>query len=85
MKIKLENVKSKRYGDFEAVFLKEPNKHAPLKKKFLRHYNNPFMAKNLRKRIMVRSKLRNNYNKNKYKRQRKSLCESFTKNKKELL
>ena len=64
LKIKLENVKSKRYGDFEAVFLKEPNKHAPLKKKFLRHYNNPLMAKNLRKRIMVRSKLRNNYNKN---------------------
>ena len=64
MKIKLENVKSKRYGDFEAVFLKEPNKHAPLKKKFLRHYNNPFMAKNLRKQIMVRSKLGNNYNKN---------------------
>ena len=31
------------------------------------------MAKNLRKRIMVRSKLRNNYNKNKYKRQR-NLC-----------
>ena len=53
--------------------MKEPNKHAPLKKKFLRHYNNPLMAKNLRKRIMVRSKLRNNYNKNKYKRQR-NLC-----------
>ena len=80
MKIKLENIKSKRYGDFEAVFfLKELNKHAPLKKKFLRH-KNPFMTKTLRKQVQVRSKLRNNYNKNrnyenwcKYKRQR-NLC-----------
>ena len=64
LKIKLENIKSKRYGDFEAVFfLKELNKHAPLKKKFLGH-SIPFMTKNLRKQIMVRSKLRNNYNKN---------------------
>ena len=80
MEIKPENIKSKRYGDFEAVFfLKELNKHAPLKKKFLGH-SIPFMTKNLRKQIMVRSKLRNNYNKNrnyetwcKYKRQR-NLC-----------
>ena len=65
LEIKPENIKSKRYGDFEAVFfLKELNKHAPLKKKFLRHNNNPFMTKSLRKQIMVRSKLRNNYNKN---------------------
>ena len=51
LKIKLENIKNKRYSDFEAVFLKELNKHAPLKKKFLRHNNNPFMTKNLRKQI----------------------------------
>ena len=64
LEIKPENIKSKRYGDFEAVFfLKELNKHAPLKKKFLGH-SIPFMTKNLRKQIMVRSKLRNNYNKN---------------------
>ena len=79
-KINLENIKSKRYGDFEAVFLKGLNKYAPLKKIFLRHKNNPFMTKNLRKQIMVQSKLRNNYNKKrnyenwcKYKRQR-NLC-----------
>ena len=40
------------------LFLNELNKHAPLKKKFLRHNNNPFMTKDLRKQIMVRSKLR---------------------------
>ena len=93
MKIKLENIKSKRYGDFEAVFfLKELNKQAPLKKKFLRHNNNPFMTKNLRKQMMVRSKLRNNYNKNrnyenwcKYKRQRNLYLNLLRKTKKELL
>ena len=79
MKFELEKVKSESYGEFEAVFLKELNKHRPLKKKFLRH-NNPFKTKDLRKQIMVRSKLRNIFNKNrnyenwcKYKRQR-NLC-----------
>ena len=56
-------MKNKHYGDFEAAFLKELNKHAALKKKFLRYNNNPSMTKNLRKQIMVRSKLRNDYNK----------------------
>ena len=51
LEIKLEIIKNKRYGEFEAVFLKELNKHAPLKKKFLRHNINPFMTKNLRKQI----------------------------------
>ena len=80
LKIELEKVKSESYGEFEAVFLKEPNKHAPLKKKFIRHNNNPFMTKDLRNQIMVRSKLKNFFNKNrhygnwcKYKRQR-NLC-----------
>ena len=58
MKFELEKAKSESYGEFEVVFLKELNKHAPLKQKFLRHNNNPFMTKDLRKQIMVRSKLR---------------------------
>ena len=62
MKIELEKVKSESYGEFEAVFLKELNKHTPLKK-FLRHNNNSFMTKDLKKQIMVRSKLRNIFNK----------------------
>ena len=80
MKFELEKVKSEGYGEFEAVFLRELNKHASLKNKFLRHINNPVMTKDLRKQIMVRSKLRNIFNKNrnyenwcKYKRQR-NLC-----------
>ena len=44
MKLELEKVRSKLYGEFEAVFLKELNKHAPLKTKFLRHNNKPFMT-----------------------------------------
>ena len=72
LKFELEKVKSESYGESEAVFLKQLNKHAPLKKT----YNNPFMTKDLRKQITVRSKLRNIFNKNrnyenwcKYKRQ----------------
>ena len=88
LKIELEKVKSESYGEFEAVLLKELNKHAPLKKKFLRHNNNPFMTKDLRKQVMVRSKLRNMFNKNrnyenwcKYKRQR-NLCLNLLRKKK---
>ena len=64
MKFELGKVKCKRYGEFEAVFLKKLNNHAPLKKKFLRHNNKPFMTKDLRKQIMVLFKLRNIFNKN---------------------
>ena len=66
MKFELEKVKNESYGEFEAVkkSCKELNKHAPLKKRFLRHNNNLFMTKDLRKQILVRSKLRNISNKN---------------------
>ena len=47
-KFELEKVKNKRYIELKAVFLKEPNKHATLKNKFLRPNNNPFMTKDLR-------------------------------------
>ena len=56
------------------------NFFAPLKKKKVRHNNNKFMTKHLRKAIMNRSRLRNKYNKNRtnenwsnYARQR-NLC-----------
>ena len=64
LKLELEKKISESYGEFKAAFLKELNKHAPLKKKFLRHNNNPFMTKDLRKQIMVRSKPKNILNKN---------------------
>ena len=45
-KLEPKKVKSERYCQFETVFLKELNKHAPLKNKFLRHNNNLFITKN---------------------------------------
>ena len=62
---------------FEEIFLKTLNVHAPLKKRFLRANNSPFMNKQLCKAIMARSRLRNKYlklktndSKNAYKKQR---------------
>ena len=59
------------------------NKHAPLRIKYVRANECPFMTKDLRRAIMLRSKLRNKLNKNKtletnlaYKRQR-NLCTSL--------
>ena len=46
---------------FEEIFLKTYNAHAPLKKRFLRANNSPFMNKYLSKAIMERSRLRNKY------------------------
>ena len=58
-------------------FLGLANKHAPLKKKFVRGNNAPFMNREFQKEIYVRSRLRNKYwvepsaeNKAAYKKQR---------------
>ena len=63
MNQKLNNLSSTTYDDFEETFLSLLNKHAPLKEKILRYNNDPFMTKELRKKIMKRSKLKNKYNK----------------------
>ena len=52
------------YDDFEDVFMKVLNKHAPMKKKYVRGNNAPFMNQTLTKAFMHRSKLKNKYNKN---------------------
>ena len=44
-----------KYETFEEEFLKVLNKHAPLKKKFIRVNHAPYMTKNLGKAIMKRS------------------------------
>ena len=49
LKFELKKVKSECFGEFEAVLLKELYKHAPLKKKFLRHSNTTFRIKDLGK------------------------------------
>ena len=63
LKDKLENLTNRSYAEFEKFFLKELNKHAALKKKILRRNDNAFMTKELRKEIMLRSKLKNKFNK----------------------
>ena len=62
MKDKLQNLTNHSYTEFEKVFLKELNKPTPLKKKILRH-GNAFMTKELRKEIMLRSKLKIKFDK----------------------
>ena len=45
------------------LFCSVLNKHVPIKVKMLRHNSNSFMAKNLRKAIIHRSKFKNRFNK----------------------
>ena len=61
---KLSRLESNSYSEFEILFLTVLNMQAPLKAKFLRHNNNRFMTKELRKAIMKRSQLKTTYNKN---------------------
>ena len=88
LKDKLEKLTNHSYAEFGKAFLKELNKHAPLKK-VLRH-NNVFMTKELREEIMLRSKLKNKFNKERnhinwcnYKRQRNHCLSILRKTKKE--
>ena len=77
LKLKLNSQTNLSYPTFQAVFLEILNKIAPVKVKVLRFNNNAFMTKSLRKAIMLRSRLKNNLNKqrsdenwNNYKKQR---------------
>ena len=63
MKLKLNSQTNLSYSIFQAVFLEILNKIAPVKVKVLRFNNNAFMTKSLRKAIMLRSRLKNNFNK----------------------
>ena len=53
------------YSSFQNILSNVLNKHAPVKKKYLRANDSPFMTKNLRKMIMNRSRYKNAYTKNK--------------------
>ena len=52
------------HDSFKETFLNLLNKHAPMKEKFIRGNNAPFMNKTLSKAFMQRAKLKNRYNKN---------------------
>ena len=66
LKSKLSNnVTCNNYNNFQNILCEVLEKHAPLKKKYLRANNSPFMTKQLRKIIMNRSRCKNAYFKNK--------------------
>ena len=52
------------YDTYESIFMMELNKPAPIKEKYVRANNAPYMNKTLSKAIMNRSMLRNKFSKN---------------------
>ena len=88
---KLNNMKEKdtNYERFESMFVELINQHAPMKIKYVRANNAPFMNKVLSKSVMTRSRLRNRFlknpsatNKTNYKRYRNFCVRLFKKEKK---
>ena len=55
------------------TLIKIVERQAPLKKRFVRGNQAPFMNKELRKAVYIRSRLRNNFCKNPYQRERKQV------------
>ena len=79
------------FEKFCDMSIKLLNKHAPIKMKYKRGNHMPFITKDLSKAIMKRSKLRNNYLKNKtdanrmlYKKQR-NYCVSLLRKVKQII
>ena len=56
------DLKNMSYDEFENIFMTLLEKHAPIKFKYIRINQSPFMTKELQKAIMVRSRLKNIYN-----------------------
>ena len=88
LEFRLNDLTSSSYDDFQTTFLKDLNRHASLKKKTFRHNNNCFMTKELRKAIMLRSKLKHIFNKNKthfnwQKYKQRNFCLNLLKTKKQ--
>ena len=77
------------YEKFETIFIRLLELHAPMKTKFMRANNGPFINKTLSKAIMTRSRLRNKFlkcpshiNEHNYKKQRNYCTSLFRKEKK---
>lgn len=60
----LANAKPGDFNEFDAEFKRVINKHMPVKKKFVRNNHSPFITKQARKEIMLRSRRKNEYNRN---------------------
>ena len=76
------------YSSFETAFDRVLDKHAPIKKKYVRANDKPFMTRALRKATMLRSRLCNKYNEertaenwNNFRKQRNSCVKLFRKEK----
>ena len=75
-----DNSNSSDYSDFENIFLRTLELHAPFKKKVLRANHAEYMKKQLRKAIIRRSALENKFRKykteehNKAYRKQKNYC-----------
>ena len=52
------------YASFQDTFLRVLDKHAPMKKRYIRANDSPFMNRTLRKAFMLRTRRKNRYNKN---------------------
>ena len=61
---------NKGFDSFEDPFMKTLNRHAPIKKKFVRANDLPYMTKARRKAIMKRSELESKYLKNKRRKEK---------------
>ena len=79
----MQDLSTMDYKDFKDTIIDSLNKHAPLKRKYLRANHSNFITKELSKAIMQRSKLRNLYlkvrsdeNRIRYKKQR-NICVSL--------
>ena len=55
LKLKLNSLDEINYINFQECFLELLNSQAPIKKKFIRANNQPFMTKTLRKATMTRT------------------------------
>ena len=60
-KLSMQNLLTMDYKNFKDTIIDSLNKHAPLKRKYLRANHSNFITKELSKAIMQRSKLRNLY------------------------
>ena len=64
-KLNSDVTSNSKYNNFQSILCQVLEKYAPVKKKYLRANNSPFMTKQLRKMIMNRSRCKNAYFKNK--------------------
>ena len=57
----VKGLRNMECSEFKDIFMRILNRHAPIKRRYIRANNAPFMNKSLSKAIMVASKLRNKF------------------------